>query len=95
MIPEIARFMESCLKDWLHHIDEKRELYQSLNYFTVDQLVILQKELLKFGDDEQNPSHLIYPLLSTVKDDCTEGLSTKCLAFEIYFRAAIITFLVK
>ncbi|XP_060597666.1 E3 ubiquitin-protein ligase rnf213-alpha-like [Ruditapes philippinarum] len=72
MIPKIARFLESCLKDWLQHIEEKREIYQNLNYFTVDQLVILQKELLKFGDDEQQPSHLIYPLLSAVKEDCTE-----------------------
>ena len=73
MIPEIARFMESCLTDWLGHINEKRETYKSLNYFTIDQLVILQRELIKFGDDKQCPSHLIYPILSAVKQDCTEG----------------------
>ncbi|XP_053396012.1 E3 ubiquitin-protein ligase rnf213-alpha-like [Mercenaria mercenaria] len=72
MIPEIARFMENCHEEWLQHITEKRKSYLYLNYFTIDQLVILQRELVKIGTDER-PLHWIYPLLSAVKLECTEG----------------------
>ncbi|XP_053396011.1 E3 ubiquitin-protein ligase rnf213-alpha-like [Mercenaria mercenaria] len=71
MIPKIARFMELCHETWLQHINDKRWTHTHLNYFTVDQLVILQRELVKFGTDDK-PSHLIYPLLSAVKKGCTE-----------------------
>lgn len=64
--------MESCLDEWLRHIKEKRKTYVHLNYFTVDQLVILQQELVKIGTEEQ-PSLHIYPLLSTIKHNCQQG----------------------
>ncbi|XP_053396010.1 E3 ubiquitin-protein ligase rnf213-alpha-like [Mercenaria mercenaria] len=70
IIPELAKFMESCLEEWLQHIKEKRKNFLHLNYYTVDQLVILQRELVKMGT-ESEPSHLVYPLLSAVKEDCT------------------------
>lgn len=76
MIPAIARFMECCYGDWLEHITEKRDSYLLLNYFTVNQLVILQRELVKFGREDR-PSQLIFPLLSFIKPECTEG-KTKC-----------------
>lgn len=72
MIPELAKFLETCLEEWLRHIKDKRKTYLHLNYFTVDQLVILQRELVKIGTEEQ-PSLLIYPLLSAVKENCTPG----------------------
>jgi hypothetical protein len=43
-----------------------------LNYFTIDQLVILQRELVKVGSQAEI-SDLIYPLLSAVKRDCNHG----------------------
>ncbi|KAL4233165.1 hypothetical protein ACF0H5_007850 [Mactra antiquata] len=70
MVPQLAKFMENCLEDWLQHIKAKRKNYIHLNYFTVDQLVILQSELMKVGTDNE-VSHLIYPLLSAVKQNCT------------------------
>ncbi|XP_053396356.1 E3 ubiquitin-protein ligase rnf213-alpha-like [Mercenaria mercenaria] len=70
MVPELSKFMENCLKEWLQHIKEKRKQYMHLNYFTVDQLVILQRELVKVGT-QHVPSHLIYPLLSAVKQNCS------------------------
>ncbi|XP_053396346.1 E3 ubiquitin-protein ligase rnf213-alpha-like isoform X3 [Mercenaria mercenaria] len=70
IIPELANFMETCLEEWLKYINKKCKSYLHLNYFTVDQLVILQKELVKMGPDSE-PSHLVYPLLSAVKDRCT------------------------
>lgn len=72
MIPEIAKFMESCLEEWRLHIKMKRQAYIYLNYFTIEQLVILQRELVKVGTEE-TPSLLIYPLLSAVKANCTPG----------------------
>ena len=70
--------MESCLEEWLKYIKEKRRSYKHLNYFTIDQLVILQRELVKIGTEE-HPSVLIYPLLSAVKRNCTPGkLFNKC-----------------
>ncbi|XP_053391302.1 E3 ubiquitin-protein ligase rnf213-alpha-like [Mercenaria mercenaria] len=70
IIPKLAGFMESCFDRWMEFIKEKRKKYRHLNYFTTDQLVILQRELVKIGTSEE-PSHLIYPLLSAVKSDCT------------------------
>ena len=64
--------MEKCHEKWLEYIDEKREEYHYLNYFTIDQMVTLQKELVKLSD-ESEPSKLIYPLLSAIKDGCTKA----------------------
>ena len=70
IIHKLAKFLEVCLDEWLHYINEKRNTYLHLNYFTIDQLVLLQRELVKIGTDEE-PSIMIYPLLSAVKKDCT------------------------
>ncbi|KAL5009497.1 hypothetical protein ScPMuIL_011802, partial [Solemya velum] len=69
LIPSLAKFMEDCLQSWLEYIDRKRYEYFHLNYFTIDQLVILQQELAKLGVDEE-PSNWLYPLLSFVKSNC-------------------------
>ena len=67
----ICSFMEDCLKDWRQHIgDERTQLYY-LNHFTTEQLVILQGELSKVGNDQTNGlSKNVYPLLSKVKKNC-------------------------
>ena len=70
IIHRLAKFLESCLEDWLKYINEKRNKYLHLNYFTIDQLVQLQRELVKVGT-EVEPSVMVYPLLSAVKKDCT------------------------
>ncbi|KAL3881536.1 hypothetical protein ACJMK2_027968, partial [Sinanodonta woodiana] len=70
VIPELAKFMENCLEKWLDYINEKRNEYCELNFFTTDQLVILQQELAKMGKG-QDPDIKIYPLLSAVKETCT------------------------
>ena len=71
IIPKMAKFLEQCHDKWLDFIDDKREKYYSLNFFTIDQMVILQQELVKIGSG-QEPSALIYPLLSAVKQGCTK-----------------------
>ncbi|XP_062573652.1 E3 ubiquitin-protein ligase rnf213-alpha-like, partial [Saccostrea cucullata] len=70
VIPKLANFMEKCLEDWLQYIAEKREKYRQLNFFTIDQLVFLQKELVRSGT-EKTVSNLIYPLLSIIKNNCS------------------------
>ncbi|KAK3585587.1 hypothetical protein CHS0354_036774 [Potamilus streckersoni] len=70
VISKIAKFMENCLDKWLDHINQKRSKYFELNYFTTDQLVILQQELVKVGPN-QDLDIRIYPLLSAVKENCT------------------------
>ncbi|XP_053396009.1 E3 ubiquitin-protein ligase rnf213-alpha-like [Mercenaria mercenaria] len=70
MIPDLAKFMETCYDDWLKHIKGKRKSYLHLNYFTIDQLVILQRELVKVGTEAEPDQH-IFPLLSAVKGNCT------------------------
>ncbi|XP_071137105.1 E3 ubiquitin-protein ligase rnf213-alpha-like [Mytilus edulis] len=69
-IPKIAKFLEQCHERWLEFIDLKREDYYILNYFSIEQMVILQQELVKIGF-EGEPSNLIYPLLSNIKHECT------------------------
>lgn len=71
IIPKLAKFLEKCHKKWLDFITEKREKYYLLNFFTVDQMVILQQEVVKIGSTEE-PSNVIYPLLSAIKRGCTK-----------------------
>lgn len=81
IMPEIAKFMETSLDNWLQYLDEKRYEYQHLNYYTTDQLVILQKELVQFidGIDVDKIPPFIIPLLSVVKSDCDIGDLTSAL----------------
>lgn len=67
IIPKLAKFMETCFEEWLKYIDGKRDDHYLLNFFTIDQMVFLQKQLALI-----DPSDLIYPLLYTVKHDCTK-----------------------
>ncbi|WAR07205.1 R213A-like protein [Mya arenaria] len=71
MVPKIADFMENCYGEWLDFIKQKRKIYRYLNFFTIDQLVILQRELVKMGTEEE-PSLRIYHLLSAVKENCMQ-----------------------
>ncbi|XP_052061725.1 E3 ubiquitin-protein ligase RNF213-like [Mytilus californianus] len=79
LIQELARFFEQCHNKWLDYIDQTRDKYFGLNYFTVDQMVILQKELVKVGF-EARPSPLVYSLLSAVKRGCTKDDLTKAIS---------------
>ncbi|VDI83612.1 Hypothetical predicted protein, partial [Mytilus galloprovincialis] len=79
IIPKLARFLEQCHEKWLDYIDQKREKYYCLNFFTIDQMVILQQELVKVGS-AQEPAALIYPLLSAVKHGCTKDDLVKALS---------------
>ncbi|CAC5422256.1 RNF213 [Mytilus coruscus] len=69
-VPKIAKFLEQCHDRWLEFIDNKREVEYILNFFTIEQMVILQQELVKLGSRVE-VSNLIYPLLSIIKRDCT------------------------
>ncbi|WAR07210.1 RN213-like protein, partial [Mya arenaria] len=71
MVPKIADFMENCYGEWLDLIKQKRKIYRYLNFFTIDQLVILQRELVKMGTEEE-PSLRIYHLLHAVKENCVQ-----------------------
>jgi len=67
----LCSFMEDCLKDWRQHIGDQRTKLYYLNHFTTEQLVILQAELAKVGNDQKNGlSRHVYPLLSKVKKNC-------------------------
>ena len=71
-IPKIAKFLENCHVRWLDFINQKREENYILNFFTIEQMVILQEELVKMGFDDET-SDLVYPLLSGIKQGCTRG----------------------
>jgi len=67
----LCSFMEDCLNDWRQHIGDERTRLYYLNYFTTEQLVILQGELSKVGGDcKDGLSRNVYPLLSRVKKNC-------------------------
>ncbi|KAK7459431.1 hypothetical protein BaRGS_00038999, partial [Batillaria attramentaria] len=68
-IAGIATFLERCHKEWLEYVDKKRQEYPDLNMYTVEQLVFLQQQLVKFKAAERN--RLLYPMLSLLKEDCT------------------------
>ena len=67
----LCSFMEDCLNDWRQHIGDQRTKLYYLNHFTTEQLVILQGELSKVGNDQNNGlSRNVYPMLSKVKKNC-------------------------
>ncbi|XP_052242698.1 E3 ubiquitin-protein ligase RNF213-like [Dreissena polymorpha] len=71
-IPVIAKFLEKCLDEWLAYIKQSRSEFYFLNFFTTDQLVILQQELAQMGSERKLSPH-VFSLLSAVKDDCKLG----------------------
>ncbi|CAC5418097.1 RNF213 [Mytilus coruscus] len=71
-IRKIVEFFEDCLQEWQRFIEGKREKYLLLNNFTIKQLVILQKELANIGKGK-DASRMIFPLLSTIRNDCIQG----------------------
>lgn len=71
VVPLLAKFLEDSHEKWLKFIDEKRDTFYYLNYFSIDQMVFLQQELVKMGTSDK-PSKYIYPLLSGIKQDCNQ-----------------------
>jgi hypothetical protein len=70
---KIASAMDNFLTLWLDYVDKNRKKYPELNHFTVEQLVILIKEIAKLNDNKE-PTHLLYPVLNIVKNDCKPGM---------------------
>lgn len=68
-IRTIADFMESCYKEWIDYIAGKRNVFYPLNFYTVDQMVLLQEEIAKYRIGNQTTQFLC-PLLSIVKSQC-------------------------
>ena len=69
-INALANIFENCHMEWLKYLSDKRNQCLELNFFTVSQLVFLQKELIKIGTDKE-PSDLVFPLLSLIKPECS------------------------
>lgn len=82
-IHDLCAFMETCLTEWLDHIESHRTESHFLNYYTTEQLVILQNELARINTDGARVSKEIYPLLALVKRDCTpkDVADAMCAAF--------------
>ncbi|XP_062574164.1 E3 ubiquitin-protein ligase rnf213-alpha-like [Saccostrea cucullata] len=85
LMPDLATFLENSLHKWSEFINDKREKYPRLNFYTMDQLVTLQKELAKVqrGSDH---SLQVYQLLSLTKENCDQedlvnalGLASNCI----------------
>ncbi|KAK7478896.1 hypothetical protein BaRGS_00029877, partial [Batillaria attramentaria] len=68
-IAGVASFLEECHSDWLQHLNQKRNTYPELNVYTVEQLVFLQKQLVRVSSGDV--SELVYPMLSLLKSQCT------------------------
>ncbi|XP_041354620.1 E3 ubiquitin-protein ligase rnf213-alpha-like [Gigantopelta aegis] len=69
-INALANVFEDCHMEWLKYLSDKRDQYLELNFFTISQLVFLQKELIKIGTNVE-PSDLVFPLLSLIKSECS------------------------
>ncbi|XP_046556283.1 E3 ubiquitin-protein ligase rnf213-alpha-like [Haliotis rubra] len=85
-IQALANEFEDFHDEWMNYVSDKRDEYLELNFYTIEQLVFLQRELIKLGTDEE-PSVHVYSMLSLIKPDCTEsdlGLAMKT-AREVVF----------
>lgn len=70
---KIAKALEKCYESWLKHVDQNRTEFPELNFFTTEQLVILQTEIAKLEEKEGRPSKRIYPMFHTIIPDCLPG----------------------
>ena len=55
----------------MKYVDEKRDEFFQLNFYTMDQIVILQKEL-SAQNDNSSESNRLYPLLSLANGNCSK-----------------------
>lgn len=69
-IRQIAHFLEKCYEEWIRYITEKRKCFYPLNFYTVDQMVLLQEELARYRNGNRT-SRFLCPLLSVVKQQCS------------------------
>ena len=44
-INKTAKFLKKCYDEWIAHTNKKRDIFNELNYFTIDQIVILRTKL--------------------------------------------------
>lgn len=66
----IADFMENCYEEWIKYIKEKRRVFYPLNFYTVDQMVLLQEEIARYRNGSP-VTRFLCPLLSLVKPSCS------------------------
>ncbi|XP_072028883.1 E3 ubiquitin-protein ligase rnf213-alpha-like isoform X2 [Amphiura filiformis] len=67
-LPDLLDFMDKCLKRWKNHVDEKRNKYYYLNYFTTEQLLRLCHDLAcqsRYPDKVHDYTQ-VFTLLSSV-----------------------------
>lgn len=69
-IKKIADFMENCYEEWVNYIKEKRSVFYPLNFYTVDQMVLLQEEIAKYRNGIED-LRFLSPLLSLVAPRCS------------------------
>ena len=48
-INKTVKFLQNCHNEWLNHLNTKRDSYNELNYFRIDQIVFLRTELALFA----------------------------------------------
>lgn len=68
-----AQLMEKDLHKWEQHVNEKREQFYAMNYYTTTQLLYLQKELgsLKCSDFTSSLNHQALLLLQSISYEMT------------------------
>ncbi|XP_072029083.1 E3 ubiquitin-protein ligase rnf213-alpha-like [Amphiura filiformis] len=66
----LREFMDECLTQWHHYVDEQRSKCYELNYYTTEQLVMLRQNLAQFTTNKKDLPAQIYVLLSSVKQMC-------------------------
>ncbi|XP_048239631.1 E3 ubiquitin-protein ligase rnf213-alpha-like [Haliotis rufescens] len=71
-IHALANEFEVFHDEWMNYVSNRRDEYLELNFYTIDQLVFLQRELIKLGTEEE-PSVRVYSMLSLIKPDCTQA----------------------
>lgn len=69
-IRRIADFMEKCYEEWVRYINEKRKSFYPLNFYTVDQMVLLQEEMARYRNRKE-ASRFLCPLLSLIRTKCS------------------------
>ena len=89
-INKTVKFLKDCHAEWLNHVNEKREEFDELNFFRIDQLVYLRNAMPSFANnskkaDKQNSSEtsLIFDLLYNVNNSLNAELIVKANNFAL------------
>ena len=78
-IIKVQKFLEKCYNEWLEHITKKRDDFPLLNYFTLNQLVVLRTKLSEIKKFKEANKSINLRCLADLLFNINENISCKLI----------------